>query len=323
MVGRLGGGVPWLVVVFTLGGCSATGMLSYPVSRVVRQNPSEEKTMPPIVHANQDNANHQMIYTVQPGDNIYVIAWAFERDDQELIKLNHLPPPYELRPGDKIWLQTPLQHKQGDVARSLVVSDEKFKEEGEMTAGKGELPSSDVVLRSKAPLTVETRTKPTKSLLEAGIGSQNAVLVQNDQDSTHKVTVAVSDTLSKSRRAYWAWPTHGKVNKRFGQTNLQKGIELGGEYGQEVYAACDGMVVYSGNSINYFDNLIIIKHDNQLMSAYGYNAKNLVSVGQKVSRGQKIAVMGHHHNHPALYFEIRKRGKPIDPCDILPHSRQP
>ena len=97
------------------------------------------------------------------------------------------------------------------------------------------------------------------------------------------------------------------------------GILLAGHVGQEIRAACAGRVVYSGSGLRSYGNLIIIKHSENLLSAYAHNRDSLVVDGEEVSVGQLIAHMGEGApQKPVLYFEIRRFGKPIDPKTILP-----
>jgi lipoprotein NlpD len=94
-----------------------------------------------------------------------------------------------------------------------------------------------------------------------------------------------------------------------------------GHVGQDVRAACSGRVVYTGNGLRGYGNLIIIKHGENLLSAYAHNRETLVSEGQEVALGQVIAHMGEGApNTPVLYFEIRRNGRPIDPMPFLPNN---
>lgn len=114
----------------------------------------------------------------------------------------------------------------------------------------------------------------------------------------------------------WMKPTQGKIARRFSGNN--KGIDIAGVSGQPVFAAAAGKVVYCGDGLKAYGNLIIIKHNNLYLSAYAYNQSIYVREGQWVKQGQKIAAMGQRGaNEPALHFEIRKAGKPIDPFSLL------
>ena len=113
----------------------------------------------------------------------------------------------------------------------------------------------------------------------------------------------------------WMWPTSVLESPR---AVAGGGILLQGLLGQPVRAACGGRVVYVGSGIRGFGNLIIIKHDDSLLSAYAYTREVAVHEAQEVLRGQVIAQMGlGPHQSPALYFEIRFNGKPVDPLPYL------
>jgi lipoprotein NlpD len=100
------------------------------------------------------------------------------------------------------------------------------------------------------------------------------------------------------------------------------GILLQGHLGQDVRAACAGRVVYAGTGIRGYGNLIIIKHSENLLSAYAHNRESLVREGQEIALGQLIGKMGEGApQKPALYFEIRREGKPVDPLRYLPQAK--
>ena len=119
---------------------------------------------------------------------------------------------------------------------------------------------------------------------------------------------------------HWQWPTQGTVVKPFGGEGAGgKGIDIGGQLGQPVLAAAPGKVVYSGSALKGYGELIIIKHDDVHLSAYGYNRKRLVEEGATVAAGQPIAELGFGpEQKPVLHFEVRKKGKPVDPAEYLP-----
>jgi lipoprotein NlpD len=114
----------------------------------------------------------------------------------------------------------------------------------------------------------------------------------------------------------------GAVVNRFNNSRSDsKGIEIAGREGSPVRAAAPGKVVYSGNGLISYGNLVIIKHNRNFLSAYAYNRKLLVSEGDTVKAGQKIAELGRSGtDSPRLHFEIRKNGKPVNPLSYLPSS---
>ncbi len=117
----------------------------------------------------------------------------------------------------------------------------------------------------------------------------------------------------------WHWPTSGSVIKGFQNSDAIPGIEIAGTAGEPVRAAADGVVVYSGNGLVGYGELIIIKHNDSFLSAYGHNRERLVTEGQHVKAGQVIARMGSSGtSRDELEFQIRRDGNPVDPLDYLP-----
>jgi lipoprotein NlpD len=118
----------------------------------------------------------------------------------------------------------------------------------------------------------------------------------------------------------WQWPAEGSLLSRYepGEPTKQ-GVDIGGSQGAPVRAAADGVVVYSGSGLVGYGELVIVKHDEQWLSAYGHNRARLVSEGAVVKAGQQIAELGHSGAaRDMLHFEIRYNGKPVDPLDYLP-----
>ena len=118
----------------------------------------------------------------------------------------------------------------------------------------------------------------------------------------------------------WRWPAQGVLlNTYVAGNNTRQGIDIGGSSGLPVTAAADGVVVYSGAGLVGYGELIIVKHNEQWLSAYGHNRKRLVAEGQAVKAGQQIAEMGRTGtDRDKLHFEIRHNGKPVDPLLYLP-----
>lgn len=118
----------------------------------------------------------------------------------------------------------------------------------------------------------------------------------------------------------WRWPVSGPLVWRFGESRRNPtGIGIGGADGREIRAAADGEVVYSGSGLIGYGKLIILKHNDSYLSAYGYNQSLTVAEGARVKSGQVIALMGRGPaDRPLLHFEIRVNGKPADPAKFLP-----
>ena len=145
-------------------------------------------------------------------------------------------------------------------------------------------------------------------------GSSAPATTRKDETSTAAVPTA------PAAAPQWRWPTDGNLALGFGQSpKTQSGIQITGQAGQSVVAAAAGQVVYAGSGLIGYGKLLIIKHNASYLSAYGYNSVLLVEEGQQLNIGQKIAHMGEISSQkPALHFEIRRNGKPVDPLDYLP-----
>lgn len=144
-----------------------------------------------------------------------------------------------------------------------------------------------------------TRTKPSSKL--------------SDDHKPNKVAPV-------PQKLVWQWPVKGKIIKHFSAAGLSnKGIDITNTPGTPVLASAGGEVVYSGNGLLNYGNLLIIKHNGDYLSAYAHNRVNLVSEGMTVKAGQKIAEMGSTGGakQSMLHFEIRRAGKPVDPLLYL------
>ncbi len=129
--------------------------------------------------------------------------------------------------------------------------------------------------------------------------------------------VATAPTAKAVDGIQLAWPAQGQVITQFADPGY-KGIALAGTEGDPILAAGDGRVVYSGNGLRGYGNLVIVKHDGDFLTAYAHNKSILVSEGQTVKRGQKIAELGKTDSDiPKLHFEVRRSGKPVDPLKFL------
>lgn len=153
------------------------------------------------------------------------------------------------------------------------------------------------------------------------VAGGNTQATANSTAVPASVATAPTKVVSGKSRAVsgvsWMWPARGTVIRNFSSTN--KGIDIAGSRGQNVNAAASGQVVYSGNALRGYGNLIIINHDNEYLSAYAHNDMLLVKEGQRVKKGQVIAKMGSTDaSRVMLHFEIRYRGNSVNPRKYLP-----
>lgn len=138
--------------------------------------------------------------------------------------------------------------------------------------------------------------------------------------SAHPGPSPVNVSAALSRSVAWQWPAKGALLSRFGDANATgKGIAIGGMPGDPVIASADGKVVYAGSGLIGYGKIIIVKHSEEYLSAYGHNETIVVREGEQVRQGDRIASMGRGPgNRPLLHFEIRLNGKAVDPLKYLP-----
>ena len=226
-------------------------------------------------------------YVVKPGDTLYSIAFRNQLDYRELAVWNDIGPDFLISVGQVLRLSAP------EIAGTGSIQTAPMDAGGPVaTAPLGSAPPP---VAAPGPVTPGTPSaSPAPPVTSAPARQPEMPLVTQ-----------------------WRWPTRGAVVKNFG--NGGKGIDIGGELGQPVHAAAAGKVVYSGAALKGYGELIIIKHDDLHLSAYGYNRRRLVGEGATVAAGQPIAELGlGPEQKPALHFEIRRKGKPVDPADFLP-----
>jgi lipoprotein NlpD len=162
---------------------------------------------------------------------------------------------------------------------------------------------------SKAAGTVKSKT-PTSAKSSAA----KQVVAKADNPQTRSSSTARGNSGSGA----WIWPADGSVQNRYSESDT-KGLDISGTRGAAVRAAASGRVVYQGSGLRGYGQLIIIKHNDEFLSAYAHNDRIYVKEGDVVKRGQKIADMGSTGtDRVKLHFEIRRQGVPIDPLRYLP-----
>jgi lipoprotein NlpD len=223
-------------------------------------------------------------YTVQRGDTLYSIAFRYGLDYRKLGAANSIPAPYTIYPGQR------LQLKEAAVP---VTASRKAQTK------TSTVPSTTKPASTPAPKPAPVTTVSSKPVTKPS--------------STNSAAASATGPVSS-----WRWPSNGTVLRKYSST-VHKGIDIGGKRGDPVVAVAGGEVVYAGTGIVGLGELLIVKHNNVYLSAYGHNDRLLVSEGDPVKAGQKIALKGSSGTDAVrLHFEIRKEGKPIDPLRLLP-----
>lgn len=181
-------------------------------------------------------------------------------------------------------------------------------------------PGQKLYLKSKPPAKVKASTSKYS---QSKTSSSKSTAYKPPPSTPIQKPVAVSkpkaETASPGAKvSKWRWPTKGKVTRGYSST-VHKGIDISGKRGDSIYAVAAGRVVYAGTGIVGYGELLIVKHNDIYLSAYGHNQRLLVSEGAQVGAGQKIAEKGSSGTDSVkLHFEIRKEGKPVDPQKLLP-----
>ncbi|PUB73918.1 MAG: peptigoglycan-binding protein LysM [gamma proteobacterium symbiont of Ctena orbiculata] len=230
-------------------------------------------------------------YLVQAGDTLFSIAWRHHLSYQLLSAWNGIKgPDYAIYPGQRLRLKPPVTRQGREVRYPLPAQ--------QTSPGTKLTPGSRPPPAKPATMAAKTQTKPLK-----------------------RATAAKPEVVKKGVKLSWSWPTKGRVVQTFSKSDQnRKGIRIQGNIGQPIKAAEAGRVVYAGGGLVGYGNLVIIKHEQGFLSAYGYNRKLLVKEGDKLAKGDIVAHMGTANSggQPMLHFEVRRQGKPINPLPLLP-----
>ena len=231
-------------------------------------------------------------YRVQRGETLYSIAFRYGLDYRKVAAANGIPPPYTIYPGQKVYL------KEATPAPIPVV--------------RATTPRKSTSAPAPRPVPVP---KTVTKTVPAPVPKKTAVTRASSSTATKS-----KSTGSYAGRAVsaWRWPTSGRVIRGY-SASVHKGIDISGKRGDAVEAVAAGKVVYAGTGIVGFGELLIVKHNEIYLSAYGHNDRLLVAEGDTVRAGQKIAEKGSSGTDTVkLHFEIRREGKPVDPQRLLP-----
>ncbi len=233
-------------------------------------------------------------YRVKPGDTLYRIALENGQNYRDIASWNNLTNPNQIEVDQLLRVAPP-----GGAAVA-----------GVPAAG---VPAAGVP--AAAPIAgAAVATAPLSSGPATPAAGTSSTLATPPAAATGS-----SDTAAApSGPVTFAWPARGPVLNGFDDAK-NKGVNIGGTAGEAVKAAADGRVVYSGNGLRGYGNLIIIKHDATYLTAYAHNRALMVKEGDAVTKGQKIAEMGNSDaDRVMLHFEVRRQGKPVDPLKYLP-----
>ena len=235
-------------------------------------------------------------YKVKKGDTLYAIAWEMNLAVKTLAKYNSLKSPYTIYAGQLLNLTGKKQHKYS--------------------------PASKTVIKNNISLRKVDKKSSKRCIDQSCAQNINKKVVQKKTKAypANKANEKAKQIKKTGKKiSSWRWPAKGKLTKSFSASQAgMKGISISNQRGTAIYAATAGQVVYAGSGLRGYGNLIIIKHDYDYLSAYAHNEKLLVGENEQIKAGQKIAMMGDSGSDSVhLHFEIRYRGKSVDPLRYL------
>jgi lipoprotein NlpD len=260
-------------------------MIVLPVLAVLLQSGCATRLSPaPVVDRSSGRSSEPVepgYYRVKRGDTLLRIALDHGQSHRDIAEWNNIADPNLIEVDQVIRVNPPKTAK---------ASNTKIEVKQEKPA-----------IAKEAPKPIDRQ--PNK---EEKLAKQEVVPEKAKTDAPTDLGIRLS------------WPSKGEVIERFDE-GKSKGIGIAGKSGDAVQSAADGKVVYAGNSLRGYGNLVIVKHDNTYLTAYAHNKTLLVKEGDMVKKSQKIAEMGNTDaDRVKLHFELRKNGKPVDPIAYLP-----
>lgn len=306
--------LPALASALLLAACAS----QHPAPVEDRSIPSASRSAPTVAEARPG------YYTVKKGDTLYSIALDNGQNYRDIAAWNNLDNPNLIKVGQSLRVAAPeegsvvtkpVRMNDGEDVRPVVAPpaaakptsiDSLKREPKGGTLAYSEAAWAAAQGAPAAPAaTVATAPSATPAVAAASVAAPAAKPETEAKPASDEITD-------------WTWPTSGKVGTPFAEGS-SKGIDIPAKAGQPVVAASGGTVTLVSNALRGYGNLVVIKHNQNLLSVYAHNSKVLVSEGQAVSKGQKIAEVGNSDtDSPKLHFEIRRMGKPVDPLKFLP-----
>jgi murein DD-endopeptidase MepM/ murein hydrolase activator NlpD len=281
--------------------------------------------------------------TIEGHPNVYAIAQAHNVSMREIIVINNLKPPYELNPGQRLIL--PMSHGDGAMkaasnswgnapapmaAPSDIISQAPLEPvQSAPASGSGVMPApvtSEPVAALNQPSQPPAPVQTTVGSTVKPMGQQKPSLPLNVPSPDAKPAVGPAPTppteADLSDEPDFVWPVQGPVVSSFGpkgQGLSNDGVNIAAPKGAPVIAAAGGTVVYAGNEMKGFGNLVLIRHADGWVTAYAHLDRVLVAKDSVVAKGDMIGTVGKTGNVPSpqLHFEVRHQSKPLDPTSVV------
>jgi murein DD-endopeptidase MepM/ murein hydrolase activator NlpD len=261
-------------------------------------------------------------HIVTRGESLSSIASKYHMDKSEIARLNGLKPPYRIVIGQRLLI--------GNNAMTYATSvpGMEISDGSDAPAVDPSTPSAvQVAQLQPLPGTVASAAPLGVEPVPGQLSTQTSLSTQENADEDEEDTKEAPSEKKKGLSAppssgHFTWPVKGKVLKEFakgsGKTQSD-GLNISAPKGTPVVAVNNGVVAHAGNQLRGFGNVVLIKHDNGLMSVYAHLDEVLVKRGDTVTQGQKIATVGKSGTvkEPQLHFEIRQGTTPVDPKKYL------
>ena len=301
-------------VTKTVSDCTSSGAINVP------RNPN---TNAPDYSQIQKGSYKGNTYKVNKGDTMFLIAYLTGMDVKDLASMNNMKEPYSLSVGQTLKISNCSTKTVTTTVpvKTTAPAAPAAPAEPEVTYTPGangtQIGSDGTVI---GPIKSGVATGGASTPAFTNNTPSTPVTTTTQVETTNNTPVNANVVAPVASNVAWQWPTQGNVIQGFSNSDGgNKGIDISGSRGQPVKAAASGRVVYAGNALRGYGNLIIIKHNDDFLSAYAHNDKILVSDQQEVKAGQEIAKMGSTGtNAVKLHFEIRYKGKSVDPVRYLP-----
>lgn len=301
----------WLAVsIGFLAACSSTQTSAPVVDR--GQSGRVDPTRTPT--ASGPRSDSRGFYTVKRGDTLLSIALEFGQGYRDIVGWNNLANPNDIKVDQVLRVLPPELGAGGAQTGSVASTGIEVRPLSAPAPGVAVGPNKAGPRGDKRPYAEGTLTELQRP---DGAGAAVAAAPAPARAEPARPVEPVASGNAEDDGISWGWPAEGRISTSF--EDGKKGIDIAGKSGQTVMAASSGKVMYAGSGIRGYGNLVIVKHTNNLLSAYAHNKTILVKEGQTVTKGQKIAEMGNSDSDSVkLHFEIRLQGKPVDPSKYLP-----
>ena len=262
------------------------------------------------------------VHVVQSGETLMYISWRHHVDFRDLARWNDLDNPDLILVGQRLFITAPESVQQG-AGTPTQASPSPARSSGDARPPPASTPQARTGQASPA----QTRSSPAPVAPAGPPASSAQAPVPSPSGSGQPAASAATPVAGRPLPSLpvlpappWQWPVRGPVVSPFGASEgTGGGIGIGGTLGADIKATAAGQVVYAGGGLAAYGNLVILKHNDTYLSAYGHNDALVVSEGDTVSQGQVIAKMGLGPERQAqVHFEIRRNGTPVDPLGLLP-----